>query len=121
MKQPEDLAPTTSNRPAARRPAPSEAPSDPLLPEKLNARQISHVVKSNARSLLTCRNRSGYQEGIITVNFIIGNSGKVSSAKVTTSKFKQTPVAQCVEGKVSSFRFPQFQGSPMSINYPFRL
>ena len=113
-------SPSRSAAPAQRS-APAPAPSDPLLPEKLNARQISQVVKKNARSLLTCKNRDGYQEGIIMVNFKIGSSGRVSSAKVTTAKFKQTAVAQCVEGKVSAFRFPQFSGASMSINYPFRL
>jgi hypothetical protein len=51
---------------------------------------------------------------------VINKNGRVGSAK-SQGKYAGTPIGSCVEGKVKSFRFPQFSGDAMRINMPFRL
>ncbi|MCA9542183.1 MAG: AgmX/PglI C-terminal domain-containing protein, partial [Myxococcales bacterium] len=106
-------------RPAAAPVAAAPAGGDPLLPEKLTRQQILTVVKRNARSIQTCK--EGDASGNVMVEMVIGRDGAVSSAKTTTAKFAGTPVGSCVEGKVRTFRFPQFRGDPMRIQIPFGL
>ncbi len=102
--------------PAARPAAPA---ADPMLPDSLSKQQILRVVKTNAGSIQSCKD--GSTSGTVMVAMVIAGSGRVSSADVTTSKFKGTPVGRCVEGKVRAFRFPQFRGDAMRINMPFAL
>lgn len=100
-------------------PTPS-AGGDPTLPDKLSKSQILRVVRTNASKISGCKNRDPGASGTIKVVMVIGKSGRVNSAKAG-GPFAGTPVGSCVEGKVRSFRFPQFGGDDMRINMPFRL
>lgn len=103
-----DPAPTNRN---------SAPAGDPMLPEKLSRQQVLQVVTKNAGSIRSCGQGGG---GTVTVSMLIGRSGNVDDAKATGAQ-AGTPVGSCVEGKVRSFRFPQFSGEPMRINMPFAL
>ena len=111
-------------KPAKRQPSqrqPAAAAGDtPALPDKLSKSQILRVVRSNAGKISGCKNRDPGASGTIKVVMVIGKSGRVNSARAG-GPFKGTPVGSCVEGKVKSFRFPQFGGDDMRINMPFRL
>lgn len=101
--------------------APAATSDDPMLPEKLSRNQILRVVKKNAGSIRGCKAREPGASGNVMVGMVIGGKGRVTSAKVKSGPFKGTPVGNCVEGKVRSFRFPQFRGDKMRINMPFSL
>lgn len=109
----------TKRQPSQRAPA-AAAGGDPTLPDKLSKSQILRVVRTNASKISGCKNRDPNASGTIKVVMIIGKSGRVNSAKAGGA-FAGTPVGSCVEGKVKSFRFPQFGGDDMRINMPFRL
>ncbi len=58
--------------------------------------------------------------GMANVAVTIGKNGRVSNAAVSGA-FAGTPTGDCVSKAVKTASFPQFKGSPQSINYPFML
>ncbi|MEZ4471408.1 MAG: AgmX/PglI C-terminal domain-containing protein [bacterium] len=117
----DDLLGSLDGRAAA--PARAEA-FDPtptaLLPEKLSRQQILMVVKQNAGKIRACKAQDPSATGTVMVSMVIGSSGPVTEAKAS-GPFQGTPVGDCVEKQVQSFRFPAFRGEPMRINMPFGL
>ncbi len=112
----DDLLGALDGKPSARsRPKPVTA--DPLLPEKLSRQQILRVIKRGVSSVRSCRQGEG---GTVTVRMKIVKSGKVQSAQAK-GKFSGTQTGSCVESKVRAFRFPRFNGMPVSFNIPFVL
>ncbi|MCB9521831.1 MAG: zinc-ribbon domain-containing protein [Myxococcales bacterium] len=95
--------------------------ADPMLPERLSKQQILMVVRKNASSIRQCRQADPNATGTVMVSMLIGRSGQVQRADVESGQFKGTPVGNCVEGKVRSFRFPQFSGEPLRVNMPFAI
>ena len=89
------------------------------MPAQLSKQQIVQVVKKGSPAIQQCR--SGDASGTVTVKMTVAPSGSVSSAEVVTPEFKGTPVGNCVESKVRTFKFPAFSGSPMTFNMPFKL
>jgi hypothetical protein len=77
-------------------------------------------VRRNAGKIGGCKSRDPNASGAIKVQMVINKNGRVGSAK-SQGKYAGTPIGSCVEGKVKSFRFPQFSGDAMRINMPFRL
>lgn len=96
------------------------AAADPMLPAKLSKSQILSVVRRNASKIRGCKSKDPNASGNVMVQMVIGKNGRVSSAK-SKSPYAGTPIGSCVEGKVKTFRFPQFSGDAMRINMPFRI
>ncbi|MBU1898229.1 hypothetical protein KKB55_10825, partial [Myxococcota bacterium] len=96
---------------------PPEPAADPMLPEQLSKNQILRVVKGGAGKVKACRTEG---EGMVTVKMTIEKKGNVSTADAQGAN-AGSALGRCVESKVRAFRFPQFSGSPMTINMPFKI
>ena len=94
-------------------------PNDPLLPERLSRQQILLVVKQGAGKVRGCKAQSPDATGTVMVALVIESKGTASGA--VQGPYKGTPVGDCVEQAVRTFKFPQFRGEPMRINMPFGL
>ncbi|MFN3201540.1 MAG: AgmX/PglI C-terminal domain-containing protein [Bradymonadia bacterium] len=95
--------------------------NDPLLPEKLSRAQILGVVRKEAPKIRQCKSRAPGVSGVAKVKVVIGRSGKISSASLLDGPVKGTPVGDCVEKSVKSFRFDKFRGDPVTVTLPFAL
>lgn len=102
-------------------PDPTAPANDPLLPERLDRKQILGVVRRNAAAVRKCKAEPPGTGGTVPVRMVISGSGKVSSADVASGPAKGTAMGACVERTVKVFRFPQFRGDPMQITMPFAL
>ncbi len=57
--------------------------------------------------------------GKVTVSFVIGAQGSVTSASVQNSTVSSTALERCVVDRVRSFRFPKPTGGAVAVAYPF--
>ena len=58
--------------------------------------------------------------GTVTMHWTIEKSGSVSGVKCATDEFKSSPIAKCLQGQIGSWKFPQFSGAAMPIDFPFK-
>jgi hypothetical protein len=112
--------PKKSGAGASPSPAAENKGTAPLLPEILSRKEIMAVVKEGLPSVLACKDRQPDASGNVMVQMTIEGSGRVSSAKAQGG-FSGSPVGNCIERNVRTFRFPQFSGDSMSVNMPFAL
>lgn len=60
--------------------------------------------------------------GRVSMNFIIGPSGSVSTAKISNSSLGHAPVENCIRDRLKTWKFPQPHGGVnVKVNYPFAL
>ena len=57
--------------------------------------------------------------GKCVIRFVIQPSGSVSSATVVSSTLGDAKTEQCLANRVLSMKFPPFEGSPKTVNFPF--
>lgn len=91
-------------------------------PKKLTRSMVQRTVgkyKGRVHSCYTSNNRNK-MSGAVYIKYTIKPSGRVSSASITTAKFKGTDVGTCVARVVRSMKFPATQSS-LPVNYPFML
>ncbi|HJL19013.1 MAG TPA: AgmX/PglI C-terminal domain-containing protein [Sandaracinaceae bacterium LLY-WYZ-13_1] len=92
----------------------------------LSAEVIRRVVRRHLREVRFCYEQ-GLQsnpsiEGRVTVSWIIGATGAVQSASVSSTTLGQAQVERCITGAVRRWSFPQPDGGGVvGVNYPFVL
>ncbi len=60
--------------------------------------------------------------GRVSMNFMIGPSGEVSTAQVNNSSLGHPPVERCIRDHLKTWKFPQPQGGVnVKVSYPFVL
>jgi TonB family protein len=60
--------------------------------------------------------------GRVSMNFMIGPSGSVTTAKINNSSLGHTPVENCIRDRLKTWKFPQPQGGVnVKVSYPFVL
>ncbi|MBL7556159.1 MAG: energy transducer TonB [Bdellovibrionaceae bacterium] len=60
--------------------------------------------------------------GRVSMNFIIGPSGSVSTAKISNSSLGHAPVENCIRDRLKTWKFPQPHGGVnVKVSYPFAL
>lgn len=95
------------------------------LPQGLTAEAIGKVVESNQKAVKFCFERAikrGQQlGGRMEIEFTIAAMGTVSDVAIKTAKLKGTEFGDCVSNAVKSWKFPRFNGDPVSVEYPFIL
>ncbi len=84
---------------------------------------IQKVINENISQVQRCYERELIQNsglsGKIQVEWTIGTSGSVRSARQTFSSLASTGVATCIMSAIRSWRFPQPKGGEVVVNYPF--
>ncbi len=103
-------------------PAPTK-PADPppvAAKKKLDKSQVQRTIRGAYGRVAACNNAGDKKSGTVTVRFTIQPSGSVGGAQVT-GPFAGTPVGGCIARVVRGLRFPSFDGSPLTITFPFVL
>jgi predicted Zn finger-like uncharacterized protein len=95
------------------------------LPKQLEDSDILGVMRKNGESIKNCLTKQHSAdpslEGVMTVNYIIEGSGQTKRWTVTPDKFKTAVIGKCVIDAVKTWRFPQFSGRPMPVDFPVRV
>ncbi len=90
----------------------------------LSREEIAKVVNGGAAELQRCYERellrSPGLEGTITMEWIIGPSGDVTSTRLKGSTLRSEEVASCVSGVVKGWKFPKPTGGSVTVTYPFQ-
>lgn len=95
-----------------------------LIEGGLDMDQINAVVRRHRGQLVQCYERALQKSrslaGRVDVNFVIGGSGKVSTAAVANTSLGARSVESCLIQKLRGWKFPQPVGSvSVRVSYPF--
>lgn len=85
---------------------------------------VDTMVRSNMsikRCFFSEKQASGEMPRRVNVRFTVLNSGRVSSARVTTDQYKGGTLDSCLGRAFRAIQFPPFQGEAKSMTYPFVL
>jgi len=97
----------------------SSSSSDSSLPDAPTRDDVKTALQGVSGAVKACKQDTG---GTATVDVTFsGKTGRVSSAKVSSSPFKGTPVGSCIESAVKRARVPRFQQSSFKVTFPYRL
>jgi predicted Zn finger-like uncharacterized protein len=98
------------------------ADSSDDLPDKLDDADILRVLRKYKNDINTCREKQAKAdpnlEGVMTVKFVILNTGKTSQHAVQPDKFKGSAVGKCVLDSVRGWSFPRFRTGSMPLDFP---
>ena len=97
---------------------------DPLVSGGLSQEEILGVIRAQLNQIRHCYEkllqRKPNASGKVNVQFIVGTSGRVSSAKVKNSTIRDGAMTGCVTSVVRRWTFPKPRGgSSVTVNYPF--
>jgi hypothetical protein len=97
----------------------------PNLPDGLTQAAIAQVFSDNSQSLTLCfteSTRKGEKlSGKMEIEVTIVPDGSVSSVDIAGSEFKKTVMASCTIRRVKNWKFPRFNGEPVTVVLPYIL
>lgn len=97
----------------------------PNLPEGLTAEAIYKVVADNNTSMKLCyaeaSRKSEKLAGKMEVELTIAPTGDVSNADIKTAQFKNSTMGTCTVKRVKTWKFPRFNGDPVTVQFPYVL
>lgn len=109
------------SKPAPRAAAAAE-PAGEDVPEQLEETDILRVLRKYKADINACKEKQAKDdpglEGVMTVNLVVLKTGRTSQPTVAPDKFKNSAVGKCVVNSVKGWKFPQFSGRPMPIDFP---
>ena len=84
---------------------------------------IVKVVQASAGSMQECYaaafRKDRHLKGTITTRFVIARDGRVSSSTdISSPRFPDAKVAECVVAEFATLRFPEPDGPPVTVVYP---
>lgn len=89
----------------------------------LTKAEIKDTIKTNWNKVKICvglgKQRNPNLTGKVVVRFIIQETGQVSDATVVLSTINERRTENCLRNRFLSMKFPNFQGSPKTVSYPF--
>jgi TonB family protein len=92
--------------------------------EEEGEEQVEEVILRNMGQITYCYEK-GLQiepdlKGRVAVNFVIGSSGQVSTARVQHSSVDSSKLEGCIVGRLKGFKFPRpVAGVNVQVQYPF--
>ena len=90
---------------------------------KLDKGEIASVVRRRIKSVQSCYERELKKNpdlaGKITMQFTIGSVGRVTAIKATVNTTGSPAVANCIQQRISLWRFPKPDGGDVTVAYPF--
>ena len=96
----------------------AEKPSAPNQSAIPTQQELQDIVKRLAPAVRACAQG---QSGLAEMDIVVYRDGRVTSAKVTTPPFFQTPAGQCMEGVLRRAHFPRFSQRQFRVRVPFAL
>jgi outer membrane biosynthesis protein TonB len=113
--------PATAHTDAPASPQPTAAGAAGSLPRSA----ILGVIRGQASGLRECYQaalaRAPELSATITVKFVIGVDGQVTSAASESSDLKESTISRCLEQRFLRMRFPPPTDGPVTITYPIKL
>ncbi len=99
-------------------------PGDPVVSGGLTPQEILAVIRANLNQIRHCYEqllqRSPSASGKLSVRFVVGASGRVSSAVIESGDISDANMRGCVTGKITRWKFPEPRGGQaVTVNYPF--
>ncbi len=99
-------------------------PGDPSVSGGLTAQEIMAVIRAHLNEIRHCYEqllqRSPSSNGKISVSFVVGLSGAVTSVNVAEATLNDSVMRGCVTGRIRQWDFPKPRGGqPVTVNYPF--
>ena len=98
--------------------------SESFVEGGLTREQVEEVILRNMGQITYCYEK-GLQiepdlKGRVAVNFVIGSSGQVSTARVQHSSVDSSKLEGCIVGRLKGFKFPRpVAGVNVQVQYPF--
>lgn len=97
----------------------------PNLPAGLTQEAIFKVIQENVNSMKLCfaeAARKGEQlSGKMEVQMTIAATGSVTDAAINTAQFRQSTMGSCTVKRVKNWKFPRFNGEPVTVVFPYVL
>ena len=97
----------------------------PNLPDGLSPEALYEVLQSNSASIGMCIAESARQQeklrGRMEVQIEIAPAGSVNSVEVITAAHRGTKMASCTAKRIRTWKFPRFNGRPLTVVMPFVL
>lgn len=97
----------------------------PNLPDGLTREAIYKVVTDNSRSMALCiaeASRKGEMiQGRMDISITIEATGNVIEAGIDTPRFRGSVVGRCAAKRIRGWKFPRFNGDPVTVVYPYIL
>ncbi len=97
----------------------------PNLPEGLTAEAIYKVISDNNRSMSLClaeAMRKGESlKGRMDVELTIDAKGRVTEATIKDPDYARSSFGSCTVRRVLNWRFPRFDGDPVTVVFPYVL
>lgn len=95
------------------------------LPDGLTRDAIQKVIAEKQSSMKLCLTeafRKGEKlNGRMDVQITIEATGKVTEAAINTAKYKNSSMGQCTVKRVATWKFPRFNGDPVTVEFPYVL
>lgn len=92
------------------------------LPKQLDDSDILGVLRKNRDDVRGCLDKQASADptldGTMTVKAVIEKSGQAKRVTISPDKFKSSAVGKCVSGAVQRWKFPQFTGPAIPIDFP---
>lgn len=101
---------------------PPGRPAPARISGAIDREQIREVIRGHIGELTGCYDSAGSGfEGLVSVEFDIGEDGRVARARVRGTSEADEALASCIESVLLSMVFPSpGPGSIITISYPFR-
>jgi predicted Zn finger-like uncharacterized protein len=97
----------------------------PNLPQGLTHDAIYKVINDNSRSMSLCyaeaSRRGQRMNGKMEIQITINAAGQVADVSIETPRFQRTPMGFCAAKRVKNWRFPRFNGEPVTVVFPYVL
>lgn len=97
----------------------------PDLPEGLTAEVLFKVIGDKTESMSLCyaqsMKRGEIPKGRMDVELTISATGEVIDADITDRKFRNSSMGACTVKTVKRWRFPKFNGEPVTVTFPYVL
>ncbi|MCC7383709.1 MAG: zinc-ribbon domain-containing protein [Deltaproteobacteria bacterium] len=105
-----------------KRPEAAAASESSDLPDQLEDADVLRTLRKHKGDINACRDRQAKAdpnlEGVMTVTFVVLKTGRTSQHAVSPDKFRSSVVGKCVIESVKGWKFPQFTGRPLPIDFP---
>ncbi len=112
----------SSDKPSLKAP---EEISTADLPDGLTQDAIQKVIKEKQSSMKLCLTEAARKgeklSGRMEVQITIDATGKVIEAAINTEQYKGSSMGQCTVKRVMTWKFPRFNGEPVTVVFPYVL
>lgn len=99
--------------------------SAPDLPDGLTYEVLMKQINENSSAMKLCiaqaMRANERLSGRMDVSMTISANGRVSASKVKTARFRNSVIGECTVKTVKRWRFPRFNGEPITVEFPYVL